>query len=1203
MSQTSIFFQEPKDLYFADESDILTVGSTDLATPIDVMLSAGDELLASFSLDTYNGLAIIPVGEILRSAGKRNSAEILSMSVEVSQEEVSASLTAKCVFCRRYTEEAAEMHAEWLTSGPAERTTYPGAAEALPFLADPDAISQNAMALVTFADGAVRTWAIATLKNLSGDGLDVSHEAIRDFARSQMLYSDIESYSVWIEYMDSEGSSRTGSPVKFVVNRDRLERHTYKFVNPKGAWEYIHASGDLKRTIETDTGTFVTSGVETEISNDATRVMEQNSGHIGGAAEAEFWLGFLASRERYFREADGTERQIVVGESNPSVTDLKVGEVTFKWHYGNKNDTIINRVSIPVEGIEIAGDAVVNNGKNRLQLGIVYTPAATTQRGVVWQITEGSEYASISATGLLTVKEGADGNSVTVKAVSSHNGDIQATKILTVTWNPEAAESYGLTVGVNVESPAIALSIDGTAVEYFDGILVAEGQTVVITVSKNGFTTQTRTITFSYENKDQWFELIQSVNASVAYPERFGAASQEVAFVISDPSNRGWTLEYDGISYYFLNGARATGNYRFCTSGYASGTGDAVVYLTFKANTGVNPREFYTGASQYSPFYFKDETSKEETSLYLIQLGTSGVLKQVTSVDIPASLSLQLGASATLSPVTVLPSDADNKTLAWSSNNESVAVVDQSGKVTAVGIGNATITARATDGSNCQDVCYITVSGQPVAVDGVSLNKSSLSLKVGGRFTLLANVSPANASDKTVTWSSSSSSIASVVNGVVTAVDEGVAIITVTTYDGGYTATCVVTVEPDGVSGPGSVSVDDISVPSIATSASAEIDCEDMDIETLAASTNSSWITGITVDKSSVPPRVRLTFNDNRQSSNARTASIQVSGDDLNGDPVQPVTFTLTQRGYSTSDVPCTVMNIAGPDTIANSDNEATYGAGYQPNGCTQSRCVWSLVSGSSYAEIEETSDNRLKITVKPGASGASVKIRATNYYNNQVYVEKTITVTYIEPSAIVVSPASVTVQHDATGDNSPVVSATGVTGLSVQSVSGFITSATVSNGRLVTVFTANDSGSSRVGSVVLQGFDQNDNPITARVGYTQGGVPASGNNIAVTALNVAQTGGNVTSMFKVNFHNGLVNQTVFGSVGYTLVGKDSGGNTVFTREGSLSDKTVASMATETEIYTVTWKGTLGMSVEYDLTVSANTTLHDTYTGDGDDII
>lgn len=84
---------------------------------------------------------------------------------------------------------------------------------------------------------------------------------------------------------------------------------------------------------------------------------------------------------------------------------------------------------------------------------------------------------------------------------------------------------------------------------------------------------------------------------------------------------------------------------------------------------------------------------------------------------------------------------------------------------------------------------------QKVAVTGVSLKPNTLSLKVGEAETLSAVVIPANADNKTVSWSTSDQSVATVANGLVTAVKEGSATITVTTADGGKTATCTVTVK------------------------------------------------------------------------------------------------------------------------------------------------------------------------------------------------------------------------------------------------------------------------------------------------------------------------------------------------------------------------------------------------------------------------
>ena len=167
----------------------------------------------------------------------------------------------------------------------------------------------------------------------------------------------------------------------------------------------------------------------------------------------------------------------------------------------------------------------------------------------------------------------------------------------------------------------------------------------------------------------------------------------------------------------------------------------------------------------------------------------------VTGVSLDTNnLSLKTGNTHTLS-ATVSPNDADNKAVTWSTSNSSVATVSTKGKVTAKGPGTATITATTKDGGYTAS-CSVSVT-QPVT--GVSLNTQSLNLNIGSTSTLTATISPSNASNKNVTWSSNANSIATVSNGVVTAVSAGTATITVTTSDGGYTDTCLVTVMTPGI--------------------------------------------------------------------------------------------------------------------------------------------------------------------------------------------------------------------------------------------------------------------------------------------------------------------------------------------------------------------------------------------------------------------
>ena len=176
------------------------------------------------------------------------------------------------------------------------------------------------------------------------------------------------------------------------------------------------------------------------------------------------------------------------------------------------------------------------------------------------------------------------------------------------------------------------------------------------------------------------------------------------------------------------------------------------------------------------------------------------------------SLTLDAGQTATLT-ATVAPADATNQNVTWSSSVPSVADVDQNGVVTAYTAGTTSITVTTEDG-NKNASCSVTVnaSSNPVAVTGVSLNKTETTIHAGASETLTATVTPSDATNKAVTWTTSTPTVASVQNGVVTANSVGTAIITVTTADGGHQATCTVTVDEAPVVHPSGVTLDKTSV-------------------------------------------------------------------------------------------------------------------------------------------------------------------------------------------------------------------------------------------------------------------------------------------------------------------------------------------------------------------------------------------------------
>lgn len=147
----------------------------------------------------------------------------------------------------------------------------------------------------------------------------------------------------------------------------------------------------------------------------------------------------------------------------------------------------------------------------------------------------------------------------------------------------------------------------------------------------------------------------------------------------------------------------------------------------------------------------------------------------------------------------ITPNNATNKKITWSSSNPAVAVVNSAGEVTSVSNGTAVITATTEDGQKTA-TCTVKVDNtnppSEIKVTGIVLDKTEVSLtRSGGKETLTATVYPTNATNQKVKWHSDKTSIATVNNGVVTAVRTGTATITATTEDGKFIASCTVTVK------------------------------------------------------------------------------------------------------------------------------------------------------------------------------------------------------------------------------------------------------------------------------------------------------------------------------------------------------------------------------------------------------------------------
>lgn len=175
------------------------------------------------------------------------------------------------------------------------------------------------------------------------------------------------------------------------------------------------------------------------------------------------------------------------------------------------------------------------------------------------------------------------------------------------------------------------------------------------------------------------------------------------------------------------------------------------------------------------------------------------VIISVTGISLDKTQeTLEIGETLTLTP-TITPYDATNKNIVWLSSNTNVATVSESGIVTAIAEGQTNITVTTEDGEFTASA-QITVNSpikeeEVISVTGVTVDKTTATIKESATIKLTPTVSPDNATNKNVTWKSSNENIATVTGGVVTGIKPGTVQITVTTEDGKKAATCTIIVE------------------------------------------------------------------------------------------------------------------------------------------------------------------------------------------------------------------------------------------------------------------------------------------------------------------------------------------------------------------------------------------------------------------------
>ena len=491
---------------------------------------------------------------------------------------------------------------------------------------------------------------------------------------------------------------------------------------------------------------------------------------------------------------------------------------------GGATLTITGGGSLTASGSVNAGILVQSNGGNAT-LSIENAEVTTTSSssdGVLVQAKDGSNASLTVNGGSLTVTgSGTTFAGIQLQIGSSDNGsgtpslNVSNSAIVRangsaggITSNSSTGVQYG--TGSNSTGGIVFNGNEGTvygSVTLQEDLTVENGQTLTIpdgasltidsgaTLTNEGTVTTTGDGTLTNNGKIE--------NSGTLPDDIDGTAPPS----INTTSLAGGTV---GTAYNATLAASGTGTITW------SNSGNLPAGLTLDENTGVISGTPTADGTFNFTVKAKNDGGSDSKELSITIGEQTNVPVNCVLLN-KTSTTLTVGNTETLT-ATVEPANATNKAVTWSSDNSGVATVSN-GVVTAVTPGTATITVTAQGDSTKSASCTVTVTAAAVPVTGVTLNKTSTSLYVGDTETLTPTITPDNATNKNLTWSSDDTSVATVdARGLVTAVSAGTATITVTTEDGAKTATCTVTVSrysSGGGSSSSSTSLSDRAIDDI----------------------------------------------------------------------------------------------------------------------------------------------------------------------------------------------------------------------------------------------------------------------------------------------------------------------------------------------------------------------------------------------------
>jgi uncharacterized protein YjdB/endonuclease I len=394
------------------------------------------------------------------------------------------------------------------------------------------------------------------------------------------------------------------------------------------------------------------------------------------------------------------------------------------------------------------------------------TVAGGTASSISYSVTSGSTYASVnSSTGLVT---GLAVGSAVVTGTAIISGTTY-TDTTTVTVSTLSVSS------VTISPKPLTLTVGGTSA-------------LTATVSPSSVS---QTVTWS------------SSATAIATVSSSGVVSAVAAGSATITATSTLDSTKTDTCVVTVNAAAASGEFQLCTSASDLVGGTDYVIGSASATSGYFMTTTPNTTNHYIPGESLTITSSRVTpsaTTMIFTLGGTTGAYTFYSTNCTASQGYLDGTSTDSTYLAITAAASAGTTQQWTISIDSTgysAAITCNGKTTRTALRwNSTSPRFSTYDTETSAIynCYLYKRAAAVAVTSVSLAPTTLALNVGQTSILVATISPTNATNKAVTWSSNNNSIATVANGVVTAVAAGSATITVTTADGGHTATCAVTV-------------------------------------------------------------------------------------------------------------------------------------------------------------------------------------------------------------------------------------------------------------------------------------------------------------------------------------------------------------------------------------------------------------------------